>query len=288
MKTRTGGFPIGFRRLGAGWQDDLDGLIAWMKGNALEVIDLRATSEDVAPVLEAGLHIGSVDLLDNKGLIASDREACAESIARNTAFIRACTTQGPINFFAVLLPTDPTLSRGENFGYMVASLTELAPVLEESGSHLVIEGYPGPGALCCTPEEFRELFEQVPSPAIGINYDPSHLLRQGIDPLRFLDEFGERVHHIHGKDTEIIAEGVYEYGWERPAAFAPRIGFGANAWRYTLPGQGVMRWGAAFAKLETLGYRGCVSIELEDSNFNGTEEAEKAGIVLGAQFLSGC
>lgn len=288
MNTRTGGFPIGFRRLGAEWQQDLGSLSAWMKENDLEVIDLRATPEDVAPVLDAGLRIGSIDLLDWKGYIASDRQVCAESIARNAECIRACAARGPANFFCVLLPTDPTLSRGENFGYMVAGLTELAPVLEESGSHLVVEGWPGPGALCCTPEEVRELFEQVSSPAIGLNYDPSHLIRQGIDPLRFLDDFGERVFHIHGKDTEILAEGVYEYGWERPAAFAPRIGFGANAWRYTIPGQGVMRWGAAFAKLEALGYQGCVSIELEDANFNGTEETEKAGIVLGAQFLSGC
>ena len=43
-----------------------------------------------------------------------------------------------------------------------------------------------------------------------------------------------------------------------------------------------------FGKLEALGYDGCVSIELEDANFNGTTEGEQLGILQGARFLAGC
>jgi sugar phosphate isomerase/epimerase len=113
-------------------------------------------------------------------------------------------------------------------------------------------------------------------------------LRQGIDPIRFLWEFGERVVHIHGKDTETLSENLYEYGHELPAIHAPRFRFGAWAWRYTIPGQGMMRWGAALAILAELGYDGSISIELEDANFNGETESEQFGIVKGAQFLAGC
>ena len=123
---------------------------------------------------------------------------------------------------------------------------------------------------------------------MGINYDPSHLIRQGIDPIRFLREFGGRVFHVHGKDTELLPENLYEYGHEQPPTFGKRFRYGAMAWRYTIPGHGVMRWSEAFGILEGLGYAGCVSIELEDANFNGDEETEKLGILQGIRFLSGC
>jgi sugar phosphate isomerase/epimerase len=186
-----------------------------------------------------------------------------------------------------MLPEKPDLPRAENFGYMVESFRQLAPVLEENNARLVIEGWPGPGALCCTPEAYRAFFEQIPSPAMGVNYDPSHLVRMGIDYLRFLNEFGGRVYHVHGKDTELLAEGQYEYGTEQPATFAKPIHFGAFAWRYTIPGHGQVRWVAVMRTLQELGYQGCVSIELEDANFNGATESEQFGILQGARFLAG-
>jgi sugar phosphate isomerase/epimerase len=123
---------------------------------------------------------------------------------------------------------------------------------------------------------------------MGINYDPSHLIRQGIDPLRFLGEFAGRVVHVHGKDTELLAENLYEYGSEQPPTFARPIPFGALHWRYTIPGHGVMRWGQALRILQAHGYAGCVCIELEDANFNGAEDSERFGILQGARFLEGC
>lgn len=289
MRTRTGGYPIGFRRSGAAWQRDLDELLAWAQANELEVVDLgRDAAADVPRVLDAGLRVGSVDLPDWQGMISPDGEARAAALAENGAYVRACAARAPMNFFLVMLPADKELPRADNFGYMVESFAALAPVLETADSRLVIEGWPGPGALCCTPETYRAFFQAVPSMAMGINYDPSHLLRQGIDPLRFLAEFGERVFHVHGKDTEMLSEGLYEYGHEQPATFAERIPYGAHAWRYTIPGQGCMRWGEAFRMLAEMGYAGCVSIELEDAHFRDNEAAQQMGIVQGATFLRGC
>ncbi|GAB4562991.1 MAG: hypothetical protein Kow0047_11480 [Anaerolineae bacterium] len=290
MKTYTGGFPIGFRRVRSEWQNDLPALLEWAQANDLEVIDLgRDADTQVAQVRSAGLRIGSADLPEWQGMISPDRARRADAIARNTAYIRACSdAAGPLNYFLVMLPEKPDLPRAENFGYMVESFAELAAVLEETGSHLAIEGWPGPGALCCTPEGFRAFFREVPSPAMGINYDPSHLLRMQIDPLRFLEEFADRVVHVHGKDTEFLSENLYEYGSELPPIFAERIRFGAITWRYTIPGHGVMRWRKAFQILADRGYQGCVSIELEDANFNGQPDTEQLGILLGARFLSGC
>ncbi len=292
MQTRTGNFPIGFRRGWSSWQQDLDSLIAWTKENGLEVIDVGKDADTAAQtVIEAGLRVGSADLKEWQGMISVDKGKRAEAIAQNTDYIRTCAAAGPLNYFLVMLPENTDLPRSENFGYMVESFNELAPVFEENQAKVVIEGWPGPGALCCTPEGYRAFFKECPSPAMGVNYDPSHLIRLGIDYLRFLNEFVDRVYHVHGKDTQLLAENLYEYGSEQEPTFAEKIPFGSLHWRYTIPGHGIVRWVDVFNILQANGYAGCVSIELEDANFNGknrTTESEQFGILQGAQCLMGC
>lgn len=287
MKTRTGGFPIGFRRGWSDWQKDTSGLIAWAKENGLGVIDLGSNADtEGAAVAAAGLQVGSADLKSWQGFISKDPAKRQEAADVNDAYFAECAKHGIKNYFAVMLPEDASLSRAENFGYMVEGLSLLAPLLEKHGGRLVVEGWPGPGALACTPEGYRAMIEKVPSKTIGINFDPSHLVRMGIDPIRFVGEFADRVFHVHGKDTELLAEGLYEYGTEQPATFGKGRGFGSMHWRYTIPGQGVVRWTRAFEILRDAGYAGAVSIELEDEFFNTDESGEKTGLLAGAAFLA--
>ena len=287
LTTRTGGFPIGFRRGWSDWQKDTAGLVEWAKANGLGVVDLGSNADtEGAAVVAAGLKVGSADLKSWSGFLSPDpakRQAAAEA---NEPYFEACARHGIRNYFAVMLPEDPSKPRSENFGHMVEGLTLLAPALERHGGRLVVEGWPGPGALACTPEGYRAMIERVPSEAIGINFDPSHLVRMGIDPIRFAQEFSSRIYHVHGKDTELLDEGLYEYGTEQPATFGKGRGFGAMHWRYTIPGQGVVRWTRAFEILRDAGYDGAVSIELEDEFFNTDESGEKTGLLAGAAFLA--
>ncbi len=287
MQTRTGNFPIGFRRGWTEWQKDLAGLIAWTKQSGLAGIDVSADTEIGKQIIDAGLRVGSIDLKDNKGMISPDKTRREAAIVANTAQIEAGARLGTVNYFLVMLPEKPELPRAENFGYMVESFSALAPVLEKHNARIVIEGWPGPGALACTPEGYRAFFEKVPSKAMGVNYDPSHLMRMGIDYLRFLREFAGRVYHMHGKDTELSTEGLYEYGHEQPATFGKAPAFGGMSWRYTIPGHGQVRWVEVMRTLKDSGYNGMVSIELEDANFNGTAAGEQLGILQGARFLEG-
>jgi sugar phosphate isomerase/epimerase len=285
-KTRTGHFGIGFRRGGGEWQKDLPALIDWAKANDFECIDVRGV-ESVRQMHEARLAIGSADLPDARGMISPDEDRRDQALAANSQYVRDC--RGLVrNFFLVMLPEEPDEPRKENFRCMVDSYSRFTDVLTGCGARVVIEGWPGPGALCCTPETIRALLKAVDSPAIGLNYDPSHLIRMGIDPIRFLEEFAGRVGHVHGKDTEILGERLYELGHEQPATFAERIAFGGTHWRYTIPGHGQMRWSRALEILAAAGYDGFVSIELEDASFNGTEEGEKLGLLLARRFLEGC
>src|ERR1051325_10760438 len=95
MGTRTGNFPIGFRRGGIEWQKDLPALAKWSKGEGFEVIDLpQASPEDVAPLKSAGLRIGSADLLDWPALLSFDAGKRKEAIAKNSAYIEKLSAAG--------------------------------------------------------------------------------------------------------------------------------------------------------------------------------------------------
>ena len=82
--TRTGNFPIGFRRGWSEWQKDLSSLLQWSKENNFAAIDLgRNGADEARAVQEAGLRIGTVDLLDWQGMISPDAGKRHEAIAKN-------------------------------------------------------------------------------------------------------------------------------------------------------------------------------------------------------------
>src|SRR5262245_11840305 len=146
MKTRTGGYPIGFRRGGGDWQRDLGALVNWASSNGLEVIDMQADAATTGQsVLGAKLRIGTVDLPNNKGMISADAGKRRDAVAQNSEHVRQCAKLGRVNHFLVMLPDDPMLPRAENFGYMVESFSALASVLEQNNARIAIEGWPGPG-----------------------------------------------------------------------------------------------------------------------------------------------
>jgi sugar phosphate isomerase/epimerase len=290
LTTKTGKFPIGFRRVGyADWQKDPITTIRWARDNHFSAIDLLREGADAArSALQSDLKIGSVDLLEWPGMISPDASKWKDTIQKNIEYIKGFAGIDNLNFFTVMLPEKPDLSRDENFRYMVESYRILAPVLESQNARLVIEGWPGPGVLCCTPETVRAFFKECPSPAFGINYDPSHLIRMGIDPLRFLREFVNRVYHVHGKDTQLLDEGLYEYGNSQPSTFAKKARFSGPHWRYTLAGNGGTDWPAVFKILKESQYQGCISIELEDMNYFETPELQQEGLLKAAKYLSNC
>ena len=290
MNRTATGFPIGFRHTPLSeWSQDLAGLVAWAEENDFGALDIGGGADQVSAVIEAGLRVGSVDLPEWRGMLSLGADKRRDAVKRNRDVIKAWAAAGePLNYFTVMVPEDPNAPPQEVFKAMVESYGELAPVLEANNAKIVIEGWPGPGALCCTPESYRAFFEACPSPALGVNYDPSHLLRMGIDPLKFLAEFSGRVYHVHAKDTEMVNELRYEYGTEQKPLFATPPRFGGPFWRYTIPGHGVMRWQRAFAMLAEAGYGGCVCVELEDQSFNGQEETEKAGLLAARHFLESC
>ena len=290
-QTRTGSFPIGFRRGWSDWQRNLAHVIAFAKSNGFEALDVGDVPADqIKPILAAGLRVGSVDLKQPWSAIASAVPAkCRDAVAVAAQHIKSLTAIGVHNFFTVVFPEDDSRDIRENFKFAVEGYAALAAAIDGSGAKIVIEGYPGSypryPALCCTPASLREFFKETAADSLAINFDPSHLIRMGIDPVRFLGEFAGRIGHVHAKDTEIMDERIYEFGTLQQSALSTSYPFGGHFWRYTIPGHGVARWGKLLTMLKDAGYNGTISVELEDMNFNGSEAGEKRGLIASRDFL---
>ena len=95
--------------------------------------------------------------------------------------------------------------------------------------------------------------------ALGLNFDPSHLIWQHIDHVRCIRDFGKRIVHVHAKDTRIDADKLYAHGI---------LGLGWHTAK--LPGLGDVDWGQFFSALTDTGYKGPVCIEVEDRAYEGS------------------
>jgi sugar phosphate isomerase/epimerase len=290
-KTLTGSFPIGFRQGWSDWQKNLENVVAFANANGFEAIDVGDIPVDqVKLVQSAGLGVGSVDLKRPWQAIAStDSGKRKDAVAAAAEHIKSVAKLGVRNFFTVVFPEEDAHDRKESFKFAVEGYASLAQSISGAGARIVIEGYPGSypyyPAFCATPESLRAFFRETKSDALAINFDPSHLIRMGIDPRQFLADFGKRVGHVHAKDTEILAEKLYEFGNLQPATLADVIPFGGHSWRYCIPGRGSAPWSEMLAALKSAGYAGAVSVELEDRDFNGSEEGEKRGLIGSRDYL---
>ncbi len=262
----------------------------WAKEIGLEVLDLRDDFVETAPVCRRhGLGIGAVEVAGTGALLSPDDGRREQAVAQVCEQIRAMPGVGARILFLCLVPEDRTQKIADSLAIFRETFPALMAECERAGVRAVLEGWPGPAphypTLGYTPETWRAMFMAVPSPALGLNYDPSHLVRLGIDYLRVLAEFKERIYHCHGKDTALLAEAQYLYG-HLPPALDRSAGFSGGSWRYCIPGDGVIDWSQIAYALHQAGYDGCVSIELEDARYWGTAEKEQQGISKAFQHLA--
>ena len=97
-------------------------------------------------------------------------------------------------------------------------------------------------------------------PEFGINYDPSHLIHQFLDPVAFIHEFADRIYHVHAKDSKLFLSG-------RNSILSSHLNFGdtRRGWDFISVGHGDVPFEAIFRALSRIGYQGPISIEWEDS-----------------------
>jgi len=108
-------------------------------------------------------------------------------------------------------------------------------------------------------------------PEFGINYDPSHLIHQFLDPVAFIHEFADRIYHVHAKDSKLFLSG-------RNSILSSHLNFGdtRRGWDFISVGHGDVPFEAIFRALNRIGYQGPISIEWEDSGMEREWGAQDA------------
>jgi sugar phosphate isomerase/epimerase len=196
--------------------------------------------------------------------------------------IRAAPRFG-VSVVNTFIGRDPSRSVPDNWPLFQEVWPGIVAVAEEAGVRIGIENcpmlfsydeWPGGANLATTPAIWRELFAKVPSPRLGLNFDPSHLIWLHIDYARCIREFGSRLVHVHAKDTRIDADRVYQHGIMGLGWHTPK-----------LPGLGDVDWGRFFSALCDVGYRGPVCIEVEDRAYEGSLADRKRALRQSKRYL---
>ena len=108
-------------------------------------------------------------------------------------------------------------------------------------------------------------------PRFGFNFDPSHLIWQGIDPAAFIRQFPDRIFHVHIKDCKVMLDGLNGILGSHLPFGAPRRG-----WDFRSPGHGQVNFEEIIRELNRAGYQGPLSVEWEDVGMDQWHGAEDA------------
>jgi sugar phosphate isomerase/epimerase len=288
--------------------EPLEDVAAWAGGHgyaALEVAawprqrgrDWEASHLDVASFGESdaaavretlgrhGLEISAIAYYENNLHQDLDvREATHEHL-RRCVDAAALLDVGLVGTF---VGRDVTRTVAENLALAEKVLPPLVDYAAAREVRLVIENCPMegwhpdgyPANLAYSPE----LWDWIADLGLWLNYDPSHLVWLGIDPLAALETHLDRVLHVQAKDVEVDAAARNRYGVFGRAV--DRQPWSSGWWRYRIPGLGEVDWRRLVDRLHQAGYDGVVSVEHEDPVWSGDPERVRRGLAVAERTLA--
>ena len=216
--------------------------------------------------------------------LTPDKEESQASVAHLRRVIEAAQTLD-LGVVSTFVGRDWTRSVDDNWPLFRAVWTDLIRFASDHGIKIAIENcpmffsrdeWPGGKNLASSPALWRRMFEEIPDPGFGLNYDPSHLVWQQMDYIRPLREFADRIFRVHLKDAIVHRERLDEVGiLAHPLEFhSPK-----------LPGLGDVDWGRFFSALGDLRYDGPVCVEVEDRAYEGNLAARKRALVQSHDYI---
>jgi sugar phosphate isomerase/epimerase len=228
-----------------------------------------------------GVAISALGYYSNP--LAADAEEAERARAHLKKVIDAAPRLG-LNLVNAFVGAHTKLPLEENMQRFAQVWPELVRYAEERGVRIGIENcpmlfpntWPFGMNLARTPAIWRRMFEIIPSASFGLNYDPSHLVMQLVDPIAPIREFGPRIFHAHAKDMRIDRESLQDVGslalpFERATA--------------KLPGLGDVDWGGWVGALADAHYNGAVCVEVEDEAFTDTLEGRERSLRISRNVL---
>jgi len=112
-----------------------------------------------------------------------------------------------------------------------------------------------------TAERLLKIFERRPT--LGFNFDPSHLIWQGMQPHLFIREFADRIYHVHMKDAGVTLDG-------KAGILGSHLPFGdqRRGWNFRSLGHGSVDFEEIIRELNAANYTGPLSVEWEDNGMD--------------------
>jgi sugar phosphate isomerase/epimerase len=232
-----------------------------------------------------GLTLSSLAYYDNNlHPDPEERTAVNEHVRRcvDAAADLGCPTVG------TFVGRHPDRSVRENLAEAEKVFAPLVDHAGERGVMLIIEncvmegwhpdGYPG--NLAYSPE----LWEWMFSIGLYLNFDPSHLLWIGVDPVAAVRRYLDRIPHAQAKDVELFDDRRNRYGFFG-RTLEREDPWDTGWWRYRVPGLGGVDWVHLVDAMYEGGFDGVLSVEHEDPVWGGTEELVEAGLEVAHRTL---
>ena len=209
------------------------------------------------------------------------RKANVEPLKR---VIRASAMLG-VNMVTTFIGRVQDKSVEENLEEVARVWPDIMALAEKLGVKVAIENcpmlfgrdqWPGGQNLMTTPVIWRQVFDIVKSPNLGINYDPFHFVWQMIDYVAPLYEFKDKIFHVHFKDIKLYPDKLRRCG---------TMAYPLDFMSPKLPGLGDVDWGAYCSALTDIGYDGFACIEVEDKAFEDGRESILISITLSKRYI---
>ncbi|MDW8310940.1 MAG: sugar phosphate isomerase/epimerase family protein, partial [Verrucomicrobiales bacterium] len=235
----------------------------------LDVAGFTAARADEVRALCAqhGVHLSALGYYPNP--LDPDPAVSQRAVTHLKRVLLAAETLG-VRTVNTFVGRDWTKTVDENWPRFLKTWRPLVAFAEDHGVRIGIENcpmcftrdeWPGGKNLAVSPVVWRRMFNDIPSPNFGLNYDPSHFVLQQMDPLGPLREFKDKLFHLHAKDVKLHRDRLNEVGvFAYPSLWhTPRI-----------PGFGEINWAQFLGALQEIAYAGPVCVEVEDPTFGRT------------------
>jgi sugar phosphate isomerase/epimerase len=184
--------------------------------------------------------------------------------------IVTCFLGSPIWPFWYSFPQTTQAMVEEGFLRIKELWTPIFDVYDACGVKLALEVHPTEIAFdFYTTERLLKTLDYRPT--LGLNFDPSHLVWQGVNPQLFIREFASKIYHVHMKDVKLTMDG-------RAGILGSHIEFGdtRRGWNFVSLGHGNVDFDGIIRELNQIGYHGPLSVEWEDSGMNRVFGAAEA------------
>lgn len=250
----------------------------------IDVAKLTPTMADeiTARCRELGVAMSALGYYPNA--LDPNPEVVRVAVAHFKRVIKAAPMLG-VNLVTGFTGRDWMKTVDENWPRFLKTWRPLVQFAADHGVRIAIENcpmlftrdeWPGGKNLMTTPAIWRRAFHDIDSDHFGLNYDPSHFVLQGMDPISPLAEFRGKLFHVHAKDVKIDRAALDEVG---------RFDFPLRWHQPRIPGYGEIDWAAFMGELTRIGYGGSVCIEVEDDSFGKTLQGRKKALRVARNLL---